>query len=128
MGGLGSGNWNRQARTPVEDCVPLSIQGLRRADLVRGGNFILKWGDRLVLCGTLTVSAADRRVLQLVQSSASAAPFGGQGVALVSTALHFGGCRWWFLCPDCGGRAGKLFLPPGGHWFACRACHGLTYL
>jgi hypothetical protein len=27
----------------------------------------------------------------------------------------------------CGRRAGKLYLPPGGRYFGCRLCHGLTY-
>jgi hypothetical protein len=48
---------------------------------------------------------------------------------LEGTAQHFGGVRWWFLCPlaGCGRRVAKLYLPPGGRYFGCRRCHRLTY-
>jgi hypothetical protein len=54
-------------------------------------------------------------------------------VRLVTTRPHFGGLRWWFLCPvtvnevACGRRVGKLYLPPGARYFGCRHCHRLTY-
>jgi len=54
-------------------------------------------------------------------------------VWLTTTRPHFGGLRWWFCCPlrvegrPCGRRVGKLYLPPGGRYFGCRHCHGLTY-
>ena len=34
--------------------------------------------------------------------------------------------RFFFRC-SCGERVGKLYLPPGETYFACRACHNLTY-
>ena len=54
-------------------------------------------------------------------------------VELVSTSPHYGGLRWWFICPvTVGGRAcqrrvRKLYLPPGGRSFACRRCCQLSY-
>lgn len=40
-----------------------------------------------------------------------------------------GGYRWFFLCPKCGNRAMKLFLPPEGSQiellYLCKECHGL---
>jgi hypothetical protein len=50
-------------------------------------------------------------------------------VQLETTPLHFGGERWWFRCPDagCGRRVRKLYLAPGGTYFACRYCYHLTY-
>ncbi|MES2953016.1 MAG: hypothetical protein V4674_00450 [Patescibacteria group bacterium] len=36
------------------------------------------------------------------------------------------GERAYFRC-DCGSRATKLYLPPNGHTFKCRNCHGLQY-
>jgi hypothetical protein len=40
-----------------------------------------------------------------------------------------GGHRWFFMCPKCKSRAGKLFLPPEGstleHKYYCKECHGL---
>lgn len=51
----------------------------------------------------------------------------GQVVQLTSTRPNYGGLRWWYLCPRCGARCAKLYLPPGSGWFACRGCHNLTY-
>ena len=54
-------------------------------------------------------------------------------VELVSTRPHYGGLRWWFLCPlivaghACQRRVRKLYLPPGGNYFGCRHCGELNY-
>jgi hypothetical protein len=54
-------------------------------------------------------------------------------VELATTRPHFGGLRWWFLCPllvngrGCGRRVAKLYLPSGGRYFGCRHCYDLTY-
>ena len=54
-------------------------------------------------------------------------------VHLVSALPHFGGVRWYFLCPlvhegrPCLHRGEKLYLPPGGLYFGCRKCYDLTY-
>lgn len=52
-------------------------------------------------------------------------------VQLTWTSCHFGGRRWWFVCPlmvngrACGRRMGVLYL--GGEYFGCRHCYNLTY-
>lgn len=52
-------------------------------------------------------------------------------VKLVTTPCHFGGFRYWFLCPCtvnekyCGRRVGVLYK--AGDYFACRHCYNLTY-
>ena len=48
-------------------------------------------------------------------------------VELTQTMLSSHGRRWWFTCPSCNRRVGKLHLPPGQLYFACRHCHQLTY-
>jgi hypothetical protein len=48
-----------------------------------------------------------------------------QTISLQSTPLHFGGVRWWFVCPCCSCHRTKLYL--ANEKFACRACLGLTY-
>jgi hypothetical protein len=51
---------------------------------------------------------------------------------LVFTPCHFGGRRWWFICPlvkdgrACNRRVGVLYLA-GGKYFGCRHCYNLTY-
>jgi len=44
-------------------------------------------------------------------------------IDIISTAMHFGGRREWFKCPDCGDRARILYGPN----FACRSCQQLNY-
>jgi len=52
-------------------------------------------------------------------------------VPLTSTPCHFGGHRYWFICPlsrngiYCGRRVAKLYFVD--KYFGCRYCHDLTY-
>jgi hypothetical protein len=54
-------------------------------------------------------------------------------IELVSKTCRFGGLQSWFVCPiirdgvACKRQVEKLFLPPGGRYFGCRACYDLTY-
>jgi hypothetical protein len=52
---------------------------------------------------------------------------GTQQVKIVSTRGNFGGRLRWFLCPACGHRTAKLYLPMECPVFLCRRCHGLGY-
>lgn len=53
-------------------------------------------------------------------------------VLMTYTVPHFGGRRWWFICPlsvngkPCRRRVGKLYSPHS-EWFGCRHCFDLTY-
>jgi len=55
-------------------------------------------------------------------------------ISFTKTPCHFGGSRIWLVCPGCGRRVGKLYLPTnlynGGvriqNW-RCRYCYRLTY-
>jgi hypothetical protein len=48
---------------------------------------------------------------------------------IVSVTPHFGGKRYYFICPivGCFKRVSVLYLPPGGKYFGCRKCHRLQY-
>lgn len=50
-----------------------------------------------------------------------------QYLTLTSTPLHFGGWRWWFLCPACARRCADLYQTIAGRKFYCRLCLRLTY-
>lgn len=50
-----------------------------------------------------------------------------QTIKLTITKPNYGGLRWWFVCPNLGIRASKLYLPPGQQNFASRRAHDLTY-
>ena len=47
-------------------------------------------------------------------------------VKFVAVPLNYG-TRYFFRCPSCGRHCGKLFLPGGAGWWACRVCHDLSY-
>ena len=52
-------------------------------------------------------------------------------VEMEERTFRYGGCSWWMLCPSCGRRCYKLYLPPGAAApptpFRCRRCWGLVY-
>jgi hypothetical protein len=41
-----------------------------------------------------------------------------QIIKLCRTDPNLGGIRWWYLCPDCGGRVAYLYLPQTAHHFS----------
>ncbi|MBC8170510.1 MAG: hypothetical protein H7X77_02520, partial [Anaerolineae bacterium] len=49
-------------------------------------------------------------------------------VYLTSTGQHFGRRRWWFTCPCCGRRCGRMYLAEPNYKPACRLCHNLRYI
>lgn len=50
-----------------------------------------------------------------------------QQIQLCHTVPHYGGKRWWMMCPYRHVRVGKLYLPPGGDRFASRVAWRLGY-
>lgn len=54
-------------------------------------------------------------------------------IQLTTTPCHFGGVRYWFVCPlvvngiPCGRKTGTLYLASGGNYFGCRHCYNLSY-
>jgi len=54
-------------------------------------------------------------------------------IRLTATEPHYGGRRFWFLCPiwigdkPCQRRVGKLYRPPDERYYGCRHCYNLTY-
>jgi hypothetical protein len=48
-------------------------------------------------------------------------------IYLATTRPHFGGLRWWFICPRSNRRVRKLYLPLGGRHFRSRRDYRLAY-
>jgi hypothetical protein len=143
MGGYGSGRWGLHTKKDtVEDC--------RFLDTNRWGREgILGEGLRRYGCWTWWNARTGEQTSSIdyeVDTTDMACPWvrlsytvtASQAkidyrIRLQTTHLHFGGTRWWFTCPlvvhgrVCARRVGKLYLPPGGRYFACRRCYELTY-
>ncbi len=144
MGGYGSTRWARYAKKDVvEDCLTLSIFRVvgpiipdRMLESRRACSGSLVWTNKISqkqiasVGFHLSFGSDGSPRLQLVYTSTF--PSGEKQesnypIRLVSTAPYLGGVRWWFSCPACGRRVGKLYLPPSVVTFKCRHCHGLTY-
>ena len=129
MGGWCSG-WQGIKKTTVEECLTLSAK-----DLTRFGAFEPGWRK-----GSYSWRTVAEDVAELEYSTSMSAEAGtlwlrymayGQfmhyTVTLVSTVPHYGGRRWWFICPIKKTRVAKLYLPPGATKFGSRKAHDLTY-
>ena len=129
MGGWGSG-WQGSKKVTVERCLVLSVKELARAGLLKpgcpSGSWCWRSGNETVATVKLDlVIDPDKGTIWLTHTA------GGKlthyTVSLVTTVPHYGGRRWWFICPIKKIRAAKLYLPPGATGFASRRAHDLTY-
>ena len=92
------------------------------------------WGESKSSIGVTTTIQKDTGSLQLnytiTRENDDKESF-NYSVGLVTTPCHFGGNRWWFVCPlvksgvPCRKRVGKLYR--AGDHFGCRHCYELTY-
>jgi hypothetical protein len=81
----------------------------------------------------VTASINVRTEAGLVKLSYSCCRNGGEWekldypIKLQTTACHYGGVRYWFICPleGCGRRVALLYL--GDKYFTCRHCYKLAY-
>jgi hypothetical protein len=132
MGGSRSTRWGSHwKRLTVEDCAVLDASRWTRTGVLtipprwRAGSFgyhVEDWDAQMIWLH-YTLGLSNERI--------------EYAIAMTPTRPHFGGLRWWFLCPTpksrgrdvqpCGRRVGKLYLPPRARQFACRVCHNLTY-
>jgi len=119
-------NWECEKKRVVEDCLILSVK-----DVCRGGaiNGLHRWRsgdqDRGTIKYEINLRSAERGCLWLWYNVGGASIH--VAISMMSTALHTGGRRWWFICPVTGKRVGKLYLPAGATHFARRQADDLTY-
>jgi len=132
MGGYGSG-WQGQRKATVEESLTLSASALtRKGVLVTGQHASGQWwwayegeAPHAKIGYEADLRDMDCAWLRL-HYSANGEPV-NYTVRLTWTRPHYGGVRWWLVCPMTNKRAAKLYLPPGAHQFACREAHDLTY-
>lgn len=137
MGGIGSGRDAEHHHHLVEHSLTLDLPSLIRRGRVRDGHK----GE-----GRLCFTEIDGRHLNVAFLYDLTDPplgylalkyvrvFHGGGrreimqfIRLTSTEPHFGGRRWWMICPHGRQRVAKLYLPPGGDTFASREEWDLIY-
>jgi hypothetical protein len=138
MGGLLSSRWGGHVKAPtVEGCLPLDANRWARAGILAvGGSASGDWqwtypsGEKFVVHYDADTQDPDQASVWLsyawVWTATGRQESAAYTVSLITTRPHFGGLRWWFLCPlsvegrPCCRRVGKLYLPPAGRHFACR--------
>lgn len=135
MGGYNSGQ--RGGRPTIEDGLTISLPMMMQRGWVRdgqAGSGTQSWsrnGEPFASIGH-SFDMRDREQAW-VKLAYQWTPHGGEPqsvkehIPLTYTVPHYGGRRWWFLCPATGRRVGKLHLPPGGGKFASRAAWRLGY-
>ena len=131
MGGRGSGTWLRPKRkATVESCLSISISEFTPT-IYQSMSGELKWnnvfsGKEIASISFLLLpESKSEPMLILTYEHGSHAVH--EPISFQDTKPHLGGVRWWFTCPMCGERVGKMYLPRKGGLFACRKCHSLTY-
>ena len=139
MGGYGSG-WHGTKKATVDGSLVLSVSDLvRKGALVPGTRTSGTWcwtyrgEDKPHATIGYEADLRDRGTTWFrLDYRVDGEPVDYR-VQLVTTRPHYGGLRWWFLCPlvrPDGGpsrRVGKLYLPPGACYFGSREGYRLTY-
>ena len=92
----------------TEDCERISVFEFKKQGCFRGLTSQSKFSV------TLTYNLKEKNIQDVIP--------------LTYTPCHFGGIRWWFLCPSCKRRVGLLYKPYHKDYFRCRHCYDLTYL
>jgi hypothetical protein len=135
---MGRYYWDK--KDTVEGCTQLSIFKLKEFGLLKGWSATtLTWTRRLSgressigivvdtesLYAKVNYTITDRRTSEKTDYD--------YRISLTTTPCHFGGVRYWFICPVsvngvyCGRRVGTLYLASGGRYFGCRHCYNLSY-
>lgn len=134
------GRYYFDAKTTVEDATQLSIFKLKEFGLLRGYcASTLNWTWRISGHKSSIGIFVDTEDLYVKVNYTITDRNTGEKtdydykISLTTTACHFGGVRYWFICPlsvngvHCGKRVGTLYLASGGHYFGCRHCYNLSY-
>ena len=121
----------------VEQCLTVDINKYIKAGLLHRscGELQWCWGEKEIASVSYTlkdIGFRQREPIYVLTLHPSLFRRGRwvpvtQDIPLLTTQLYLGGIRYWFSCPECGQRVGKLHLPHGGDRFLCRNCYDLTY-
>jgi len=127
LGGWGSGPTLHPKQT-VDDTPEISVFDLNEAGAfdrfgITTGEAAIGWGQSITFEAHMYGEDNSKVYLRYAVNGRSTTEI----VLLDSTPCHYGGERWWFICPDTGERVGKLYLAGRPPYFASRKAHNLTY-
>jgi hypothetical protein len=134
MGGYFSGRHG--GRPTAEASLRIDLAWMLRTGRAREGAWLsgnLSWSCRGEPSGSIGYQAImhevgeERLELSYTRGSGDDRERVQQTVRLCHTVPHYGGKRWWMICPYRHIRVGKLYLPPGGDRFASRQAWRLGY-
>lgn len=134
MGGYGSGRYG--GRPTADASLRIDLAWMFRTGCARDGAWLsgnLSWNRGGEPSGSIGYQAImhqpgeERLELFYSRGSGDDREQVRQTVRLCHTVPHYGGKRWWMICPYHGIRIGKLYLPPGGDRFASRQAWRLGY-
>lgn len=139
MGGRGSGTWYRwDTKTKLDEGLQLNMNRIIRCKTVMPGIWHSgAWAWTNTKTGEQTASIsyevntcdpADMWIrLRYTQTCQNEKHDMDYKVRLATTTPHYGGKRFWFICPQTGKRTSILYSPPGSKWFASRHAYNLKY-
>jgi len=117
-------------KATVEQAMELSIFKLNEWGLFKGNcSTQINW-PRQKNAMSLTIDLTDRpyaRLSYAITRKDSNPANVDYRIYLIKTPCYFQGVRYWFNCPQCGRRSGKLYLANDNWRFKCRICNNLTY-
>jgi len=137
MGGLGSGRDESTAK--LDEGLRLDINKLVREGLIPRRNIhqfgTLTWtskrtGEKTASLGFETnTTDSDDMWIRLyytvtIQDEKHDVDY---KIRLTTTQPHYGGKRFWFLCPSTNRRTSVLYSPPGSRYFKSRHAYNLKY-
>lgn len=134
MGGYGSGRYG--GRPTADASLRIDLAWMIRTGRVRFGAWSsgsLNWSCGGDPSGSIGYRASmhepgqERLELSYTRGSGEDKEQVSQTVRLCHTVPHYGGKRWWMICPYRHIRVGKLYLPNGGDRFASRQAWRLGY-
>jgi hypothetical protein len=134
------GGYRLGAKITVEEATKLNIVKLKEFGLLKGyGASTLTWTYRLSGRQNSIGIIVDTNELYAKVNYTNTNRSTGKKtdydykIQLTTTPCHFGGVRYWFICPlvingaYCGRRTGTLYIVSGGNYFGCRHCYDLSY-
>lgn len=134
MGGWGSG---RQYGKPVaEECLRVDLGWMLRKGLALPGSYrtgTLSWSCGGQPSGSVSYKADmtdpdnSRLILTYTRGTGDDAEYVVQDIALTYSLPHYGGRRWWMICPYRGHRISILYKPGNGDRFASRKAWRVHY-